>query len=645
MTGHVGPLRDDHIASLAASRTRRQNAFVTDASEKICPTCGTTYPRAERFCPRDGSALRVESGAELVGSVIAERYHVTAKLGEGGMGQVYLAEHVKMGRKSAVKLMNPGLHHDADAISRFTREAANASRINHPNVAGIYDFGETSDGLIFLAMEFVEGESLTSLTQRLGALPPARAADITRQIADGLSAAHERGIVHRDLKPDNIMIAKGKAGADLVKVVDFGIAKAGSSDNQQVTRTGLSVGTPAYMSPEQFAGDTVDHTSDIYSLGLVTFAMLTGEMAFQGTSARELMVQRLSAEPRTLDQVRPDVAWPDSLLRVMWKVLAADARDRYQSATTFGEELVAAVAELPGGSSHATQRERTGTREVQPTRAPDRRKRAALALGGVAVLTIVAAIGLRTGGAAAPPVIAAAPRPTVDAGMVVIPAGTYSVGTDVPSLAYPRHTEQVRSFGIDRTEVTVGAYSAFVKATHAPSPWGDAMPDSALPVTRVRWGDAANYCAWKHASGGRLPTEVEWEAAARGVSGRRYPYGTIAQAVHANTASAARKAPVPVGSFPRGATPEGLQDMSGNVWEWTSSPLVAYAGGRPLADSLSRYRVIKGGAFDTNDDVASAATRGYLSATADASKLPNTGFRCAMPAAPVMRRPGASASE
>ncbi|MDB4882884.1 MAG: putative serine/threonine protein kinase [Gemmatimonadetes bacterium] len=220
---------------------------------KLCPTCGSEYPANERFCPKDGTALRAQGGGtDLVGSIIADRYHVLKKLGEGGMGQVYLAEHVKMGRKSAVKVMNPGMVQDADAISRFNREAANASRINHQHVAGIYDFGETADGLIYLAMEYVEGEPLTDLVQRSGALSPARAAELTRQTGEALAVAHDMGIVHRDLKPDNIMIARNRDGTDCVKVVDFGIAKAANVEAQKVTRTGLVVGTPEYMSPSSW---------------------------------------------------------------------------------------------------------------------------------------------------------------------------------------------------------------------------------------------------------------------------------------------------------------------------------------------------------------------------------------------------------
>ncbi len=327
------------------------------SQEKICPTCGTEYPANERFCPRDGTALRSQGGGtDLVGSIIAERYHVLKKLGEGGMGQVYLAEHVKMGRKSAVKVMNPGMVNDADAISRFNREAANASRINHPNVAGIYDFGETPEGLIYLAMEFIEGESLTSLVEKNGALPPLRAADIAKQAADGLQVAHEMGIVHRDLKPDNIMIAKNRDGSDCVKVVDFGIAKAAGAENQKVTKTGLVVGTPEYMSPEQLAGDKLDGKSDIYSLALVAYNMLTGKLPFEGETAQESMIMRLTDDPRPLSMTKPDTSWPPEVQAVMAKALQRKREDRYDSASKFGIALYQAVEHMPrGAAAGATQ--------------------------------------------------------------------------------------------------------------------------------------------------------------------------------------------------------------------------------------------------------------------------------------------------
>jgi serine/threonine protein kinase len=333
---------------------------------KVCPQCGTEYPANARFCEVDGTALRSASGGEdLVGTIVADRYHVMQKLGEGGMGQVYLVEHVKMGRKSALKVMHPGMGKDVDAISRFNREAANASRINHPNVASVYDFGETTDGVIYLAMELVDGPPLTALIEQLGALPARRAAEIVRQTGEALAAACDLGIVHRDLKPDNIMIAKSRDGSDLVKVVDFGIAKAAGNDAQKVTKTGLVVGTPDYMSPEQLSGDKLDGRSDIYSLGLVAFNMLTGKLPFPSESAQESMIMRLTDQPKALGDMKPEVSWTAEVQQVMDKALERDASLRYQTASEFGRALVQAVERMP-----ATQAADAGTQVIDTTALP-----------------------------------------------------------------------------------------------------------------------------------------------------------------------------------------------------------------------------------------------------------------------------------
>ena len=322
---------------------------------KICPQCGTEYELDQRFCPKDGSTLKMQGGTtgDLVGTIIADRYNVLRKLGEGGMGTVYLAEHVKMGRKSALKVMNPGMVNDADAISRFNREAANASRINHANVAAVYDFGETSDGLIYLAMEFIEGPALTKVIEEAGALPPLRAAEITRQAAEALAVAHDMGIVHRDLKPDNIMLARNRDGTDCVKVVDFGIAKAANNEAQKVTKTGLVVGTPEYMSPEQLAGDKLDGRSDTYSLGLVAFAMLTGKLPFPAETVQESMILRLTDQPRRLAEMKPELPWSAEVQAVMDKALERDANNRYQSAAEFGRVLVKTITAMDSAMTHA----------------------------------------------------------------------------------------------------------------------------------------------------------------------------------------------------------------------------------------------------------------------------------------------------
>ncbi len=318
---------------------------------KFCTACGSEYGDEVLFCNRDGTPLRPSGGqtADLVGQVIADRYHIQKKLGEGGMGQVYLAEHVKMGRRCAIKIMSPAMMKDPDAISRFNREAANASRIGHPNVCAIYDFGETPEGLIYLAMEFIEGRSLNAILEEGGLLPLARAASIITQCADALQVAHDLEIVHRDLKPDNIMVITAR-GRDTVKVVDFGIAKAVGAEGgaQKVTKTGFVVGTPEYMSPEQLAGDPVDGRSDLYSLALVFYRMLTGGSPFPADSQQETMIKRLTDDPLPLATARPDVRFPPQIQRVMDRALARTPQDRYASAAEFARDVRSVANTLTG---------------------------------------------------------------------------------------------------------------------------------------------------------------------------------------------------------------------------------------------------------------------------------------------------------
>ncbi len=324
---------------------------------RTCPVCAAEWSDDTKFCPNDGSTLRAASGsASLIGTVIASGYHIQRKLGEGGMGTVYLGEHVKMGRKSAIKVMTRTMARDPEAIARFNREAANAARITHPHVCGIYDFGETEDGLIYLVMEFIEGESLSDLLRREYVLPPHRALTILAQTADALQAAHDLGIVHRDLKPDNIMLARDRDGGDVVKVVDFGIAKAMTGDRrQEVTKTGLVVGTPEYMSPEQLSGDVVDGRSDIYSLALVFYRLLTGTLPFQADSAQEMLIKRLTDDPLPLNQVATGRRYPDELQRVMDRALARMPADRHETAIDLARAAERAARPLTVASDEVTE--------------------------------------------------------------------------------------------------------------------------------------------------------------------------------------------------------------------------------------------------------------------------------------------------
>ncbi|HUK62665.1 MAG TPA: serine/threonine-protein kinase, partial [Dongiaceae bacterium] len=278
------------------------------------------------------------------------------------------------------------------------REAANASRITHPNVCAIYDFGETADGLIYLAMEFIEGEPLTEVLNRERTLPPQRAGAINRQVADALQAAHDLGIVHRDLKPDNIMITRGRDGGDVVKVVDFGIAKAmAGGDSQKVTRTGLVVGTPEFMSPEQLAADQLDGRSDIYSLALVLYRMVSGRLPFEGSTVQETMIKRLTDEPTPLATARPDLAFPPGLQSALDTALARRPAERYQSAAKFGNDVAAVVGLTPGAGAAplpATRADADGktvllgapTTTANPAAAPRRRSVVPVVLGALVVV-------------------------------------------------------------------------------------------------------------------------------------------------------------------------------------------------------------------------------------------------------------------
>jgi tRNA A-37 threonylcarbamoyl transferase component Bud32 len=284
--------------------------------------------------------------AALVGTVLAGRYRIVELLGVGAMGAVYVGEHVKIGRRDAIKVLRDSLATDREATLRFLRGARNVSAIRHPNVCTIYDFSDTADGLQFMAMELVQGETLKDTLDREGRLPLERAIHIAAQTAEALQAAHDAGIVHRDLKPANIMIGRARDGRDQVKVVDFDIAKGAEVEGEEVTRHGFVVGTPEYMSPEQLMGEQLDGRSDTYSLALVLFRMLAGGLPFQAASTQDVMIQRLTHKPLKLADVARDLRFPERLQHAIERALERRSSDRWASAAEFGHELLA-VAGAP----------------------------------------------------------------------------------------------------------------------------------------------------------------------------------------------------------------------------------------------------------------------------------------------------------
>jgi serine/threonine-protein kinase len=357
----------DASASTAAIAT----STTPTAAERVCPQCGATFGGGTLFCPRDGASLRpVTQTSELVGQLIDDRYYVEQRLGEGGMGEVYVAHQVRTGRKCALKLMHRAMTQDPDAVGRFRREAQSACAISHPNVATIFDSGETSDHRPYFAMEFVDGHSLSQLIRDEGRLDPWRAADIGRQIAEGLAAAHDLDIIHRDLKPDNVMLGAARGGADYVKLVDFGIAKpTKTAVGNTLTRTGFILGTPAYMSPEQLCADKLDGRTDLYSLGCVLHEMLTGETPFAGQSLERLMMQRLTEDPPHPRALNDQV--PPLLDEIVTKLLARTADERYPDARSAADALGAAQDGMEAPRQRASVRSRGGAPVVRtPTPGP-----------------------------------------------------------------------------------------------------------------------------------------------------------------------------------------------------------------------------------------------------------------------------------
>ncbi len=375
---------------------------------KVCPHCANEYETAARFCPSDGTALRPKGADSLIGRVLADRYHILKRIGEGGMGRVYLGEHVKMNRQCAIKVMSPSLVNDAESAARFAREASNAARIIHPNVAAVFDYGE-SDGLIYLVMEFVDGEPLARILAREAPFSVDRALDLASQIADGLGAAHELGIVHRDLKPDNILVTRTRGGKEVAKVVDFGIAKAiQEGAGEGLTQTGQVIGTPEFMSPEQLLGDPVDARTDLYALGCILHLMLTASPPFNAQTREQMIKRRLSEDAPHVQTVDPQL--PDTVARIVARLLARSPGDRYGSAAEVKDALAGTHMRRSGAvrvsAARPTPRSAPTVAFTQATEATtevnsvlDRKpvRRAPLIAGGVALAAVVVALALRGG--------------------------------------------------------------------------------------------------------------------------------------------------------------------------------------------------------------------------------------------------------
>ena len=312
---------------------------------KVCLMCGESFPDTTTFCPKDGSALRAAvKGDDLIGELIGERYLITDLISHGGMGSVYLASDVRLPQQFAVKVLKEQMSPDPAVISRFRQEAEAVCRINHDRVARVFDFGFMEDGRAYIIMEFASGRTLRDVMDDRAPFDLREASKITTMISEGLDAAHRLGIIHRDLKPENVIVVDDPGGTMRIKVLDFGIAKLIDNEaGKGYTQPGFVIGTPIWMSPEQLRGEALDARSDVYSLALLTFAMLTGERPFVGDTEQTEMLARLAATPRTLAEVAPQVHFPADLQAIFDRTFSRDVADRPSSAMLFAE-AVASVA-------------------------------------------------------------------------------------------------------------------------------------------------------------------------------------------------------------------------------------------------------------------------------------------------------------
>ncbi len=326
----------------------------------VCPQCSAPCGETHSFCFACGGALEHDTANRedpLIGRTLPGGYRVTHVVGIGGMGRVYCAEQVALGRTVAVKVVHPHLADDELAAARFLNEARTASRLSHPNSVAIFDFGRTEQGQPYIVMEYLRGRDLARVAHDEGPLPMRRVTDVLRQTLAALEEAHALGIVHRDLKPDNIVLEPLRSGLDFVKVVDFGLAKileetpAPSAGRGALTRPGLVCGTPEYMSPEQGRGDTLDGRADLYSVGIVLFELLAGRMPFSADTATKTLLMQLNEPAPDPRNSAPERAIPASFAMLTLRALAKAREERFQTAREFSDALELAMGELEGRAS------------------------------------------------------------------------------------------------------------------------------------------------------------------------------------------------------------------------------------------------------------------------------------------------------
>jgi tRNA A-37 threonylcarbamoyl transferase component Bud32 len=444
---------------------------------KICGACSTTYPDQVGFCPKDGSPL-AELHEWIPGASVRGKYRILSTVGRGGMGSVYKALHLGFHELRALKVLNRDLAADARFVKRFKQEASITRKLQHPNVVRVEDIDETEDGQPFIVMEFIEGRNLREMIEKHGAMRVAAACSVVKQIASALLVAHSLGVVHRDLKPENIVLVASKGAATaaepVVKVLDFGIAKLkevraeGNPNDSTLTQPGFLLGTPEYMSPEQLMGkrgDDLDGRSDIYSLGILMYRMLTGELPFHASTTMEMLLAHLREAPRPIRSIRPDLQIPEPIADLVMQCLEKSREARPQTA----QALIQALERAEALSKNAAFTQRVSPGEALSANGP------AVQAGRATVVLPEAALVIEDQAAvvqqhqaahdlARPGATVMAPRTDIDE---VLPAAS---AVAKPAVAKPAVAKE------DQPHILSGAGSAPQDRVTAGSPEPEAAP-------------------------------------------------------------------------------------------------------------------------------------------------------------------------
>ncbi len=620
------------------------------------------------------------------------RYEIRGELGRGGMAAVFRGYDPRFNRDVAVKVLPREFLHDPNFRARFEREARTIAALEHPAIVPVYDYGEDADlGQPYLVMRLMPGGSLADRLAQ-GRLDPDEAARILSQLAPALDQAHAKGIVHRDLKPGNILFdSYGNP-----HIADFGLAKLTES-SVNLSASGV-LGTPAYLSPEQARGDKeIDGRSDVYAVGAILYQMLTGHQPFEADTPIAMVFKHISEPPPRLSQARPDL--PAGYEAVILRAMAKEKADRFPTATSLASTLAShaglpapAQTDRTHLASPAAPATRAPAQAASATIVvPARPGNLIWWIGGAGVLIVglavvaggLIALNVFGGGAATEiptraasaatsavlptdvpaaatvaPTQAPSPTPeptgTLAAGalstseadgmvQVYVPAGEFTMGSQgLAADESPAHPVYLDAFWIDRTEVTNQMYAVCVAAGACPPPDSSSSISRVnyfgnpafgnFPVVYVSWDDARAYCEW---AGRRLPTEAEWEKAARGTDGRLYPWGDSApdgtllnyNVIIGDTDAVGRYA---------GLSPYGALDMAGNAWEWVAdwydpayyavSPRDNPTGPAATGCPEGPCRVLRGGGWDSSAADVRASRRLFYG---PADSRDGFTFRCA----------------